>query len=325
MIFFATLTRTSHTLQEDQNTNEPLLPKEVTPLEVYQVSDPIPLETSPPTPDEIKEETFPQPQTPNSQPQTDSMEVQKHPHHVMHKKKWNEYLLEFFMLFLAVFLGFVAENIRERITEHERAKIYAATMVSDLTADTSELNEYVEYMSYAANNVDTLFQLLSEATPQQIPSGKLYWYGLWGGTPRIFIPNDATFQQMKSAGTLRYFSNNLMQQVAKYDQLIRRMKNYEEQDERIFTEVRKIRSQIFEVKFNEAANDLSSRALAPRSRIDSLIRTNPPLLTYDKSIFNEYLELVRSRFLNRKVRDATGLLQQARTLIYALKKEYHLD
>lgn len=317
---------TSNHLQEDRNTKEPL-PKEVTPLEAQQASEAMPLETSPPVLVETKEETA-QPSTPliqNSKPETHSMEVQKHPHHVMHKKKWNEYLLEFFMLFLAVFLGFVAENIRERITEHERAKIYAATMVSDLTADTSELNEYVEYMSYAANNVDTLFQLLSEATPQQIPSGKLYWYGLWGGTPRIFIPNDATFQQMKSAGTLRYFSNNLMQQVAKYDQLIRRMKNYEEQDERIFTEVRKIRSQIFEVKFNEAANDLSSRALAPRSRIDSLIRTNPPLLTYDKSIFNEYLELVRSRFLNRKVRDATGLLQQARTLIYALKKEYHLD
>ena len=40
-----------------------------------------------------------------------------HPHHVTHKKKWAEYLLEFFMLFLAVFLGFVAENVRENITE----------------------------------------------------------------------------------------------------------------------------------------------------------------------------------------------------------------
>jgi hypothetical protein len=29
-----------------------------------------------------------------------------HPHHVTHKKKWTEYLLEFFMLFLAVFLSF---------------------------------------------------------------------------------------------------------------------------------------------------------------------------------------------------------------------------
>src|SRR6476619_2453837 len=139
MIFFATLTRTSQTLQEDHNTNEPLLPKEVTPLEVYQVSDPIPLETSPPTPDEIKEETFPHLQTPNSNLQTDSMEVQKHPHHVTHKKKWNEYLLEFFMLFLAVFLGFVAENIRENVVEHEREKQYMESFITDLQNDSATL------------------------------------------------------------------------------------------------------------------------------------------------------------------------------------------
>jgi len=38
--------------------------------------------------------------------ETENMEVHKHPHHVMHKKKWGEYVLEFLMLFLAVFLGF---------------------------------------------------------------------------------------------------------------------------------------------------------------------------------------------------------------------------
>jgi len=35
------------------------------------------------------------------------MEVH-HGHHLTHKKKWTEYLLEFLMLFLAVFLGSVA-------------------------------------------------------------------------------------------------------------------------------------------------------------------------------------------------------------------------
>ena len=48
----------------------------------------------------------------NEEPSIKNMEVHKHPHHVTHKKKWGEYLLEFLMLFLAVFLGFVAENIR---------------------------------------------------------------------------------------------------------------------------------------------------------------------------------------------------------------------
>ena len=40
-----------------------------------------------------------------------------HPHQVTHKKKLGEYTLEFLMLFLAVFLGFVAENVRETSVE----------------------------------------------------------------------------------------------------------------------------------------------------------------------------------------------------------------
>lgn len=47
------------------------------------------------------------------------MEVH-HPHHPTHSKKWKEYLLEFFMLFFAVTLGFFAENIREHYLEKHR-------------------------------------------------------------------------------------------------------------------------------------------------------------------------------------------------------------
>src|SRR5205085_10193866 len=46
----------------------------------------------------------------NPKQQTENMEVHKHPHHVTHKKKWGEYLLEFLMLFLAVTMGFFAEQ-----------------------------------------------------------------------------------------------------------------------------------------------------------------------------------------------------------------------
>ena len=68
-------------------------------------------------PDEIDPIKVSDPINPN---QETEMEVQKHPHHVTHKKKWTEYLLEFFMLFLAVFLGFVAENISEGVVESNR-------------------------------------------------------------------------------------------------------------------------------------------------------------------------------------------------------------
>ena len=252
------------------------------------------------------------------------MEVHHHPR--VEKKNFKDYFIEFSMIFLAVTLGFFAENIREKVTDKEHAKIYAASMISDLIADTSALKSYISYWSYAAHNVDTLFQLLSAHPLNEIPTGKLYWYGLFGGAPTVFIPNDATFQQMKSAGTLRYFSSDLMQKVAKYDQLIRRMKIYEDQDEGIWIEVRKIRSQIFYVRFNEAANDVyqSNKFSADQKRLDSFMESNPPLLSYDKAVFNQYLELVRSRFMRTKVRSADTLLLHSTALINDLKKEYHL-
>jgi hypothetical protein len=44
------------------------------------------------------------------------MEVH-HPHLAHKEKPWKEYLLEGLMIFLAVSMGFIAENIREHISE----------------------------------------------------------------------------------------------------------------------------------------------------------------------------------------------------------------
>ncbi|MEO6838300.1 MAG: hypothetical protein ABI185_07915 [Ginsengibacter sp.] len=52
------------------------------------------------------------------------MEVHHHPD-IHHKpKKWKEYFLEFLMIFLAVTLGFFAENIRKHTTDRAKEKQY---------------------------------------------------------------------------------------------------------------------------------------------------------------------------------------------------------
>jgi hypothetical protein len=252
------------------------------------------------------------------------MEVHHHPDMHHKKKNFKEYFLEFLMIFLAVTLGFIAENIREKITEHHRAKIYAAEMVNDLVSDTIQLRRYINYMTNADHNVDTLFQLLSAHEPKEIPSGKLYWYGLFAGASESFVPNDATFEQMKSSGSLSYFTHSsIAKKVAEYDRFCRKMKSDDNSDDGIHVEIRKVRAQIFEFKYNAVANNIyqASRVLFDRKRIDSFIKSNPPLLTYDKTIFNEYEELARSRFFDRKVSAADTLYQHAVALIDVLKKE----
>ena len=253
------------------------------------------------------------------------MEVHHHPH--VEKKGFKEYFLEFLMIFLAVTMGFFAESLREYVSEHKHAKEYARSMISDLTSDTAYLKKYIAYTTIALNNTDTLAQLLSNEEIQQIPSGKLYWYGLWGGAHGDFVPHDATIHQMESSGELRYFTNAaLNQDVANYDQLCRKWQKSAEADLGIYTEVRKARAKIFEFKYNEISNSIyqASKTTSNRSVLDSFMKTNPPLLTEDKTLFNEYLEMIRSRFIYLQVDAAKTLLQKATALIGELEKEYHL-
>ena len=253
------------------------------------------------------------------------MEVHHHPN--VEKKSFKEYFLEFIMIFLAVSLGFAAESLREYINENNRAKEFAKEMVSDLKSDTADLKWYLGYTGYAESNIDTLMQLLSNYEPKEIPTGKLYWYGLFGGTPGQFVPHDATIHQMESSGSLRYFTNvDLNKKVAEYDQLCRAWEKNEETDRGIYLEVRKARAKIFEFKYNDAANNIYQKYKSTPNKeiLDSFFKTNPPVLTYDKASFNEYLEMVRSRFLNRQLSSADTLLNRATILIETLKKVYHL-
>jgi hypothetical protein len=261
----------------------------------------------------------------NSLEQTENMEVHHHPE--VEKKGIKEYLLEGLMIFVAVTMGFFAESLRETINEHDRAKEFAVTLYADLKADTVDLKSYIKYFDRGAKSVDTLMILLSANNPQQIPSGKLYWFGLWGGAYRMFAPHDATLIEMKNSGSLRYFSNHAINRgVAQYDQLCQKMKIYETNEQGIYIEVRKLRAQIFDFKYNEIANNITRiKNNNYQAAVDSLVKANPPLLSYDKVLFNQYIEMVSSRFLGRKVTMADTVLNHAVALIGTLKKEYSLD
>lgn len=261
----------------------------------------------------------------NPKEEPENMEVHHHAHG--HEKKyWKSYFWEFLMLFLAVFCGFLAEYQLEHVIEQQRAKVFAVSMIDDLIADTTQLIEYKKKVSYDAHNVDTLFQLLAQADLKDIPSGKLYWYGLFGGAHRSFFPNDATLQQMKSSGSIRYFTNKtIVRQVAQYDQLCRNMMENQGWDMLLFTEVRKLRGLIFDARFNQQANIIfsKSRFITDKNMVDSFVLTNPPLLTTDKSLFNQYSEMVRSRSMVYMESQADSLIQHASQLIMSLREEYH--
>lgn len=94
----------------------------------------------------------------NSKLQTEQMEVHHHPE--VEKKGLKEYLLEGLMIFIAVMMGFIAENIREDITNKEHARQLTSQLVQDLKADTAQLNRAINFQEHVVIKAnDSLFML----------------------------------------------------------------------------------------------------------------------------------------------------------------------
>src|SRR5215831_8611705 len=144
------------------------------------------------------------------------MEVHKHPHHITHKKKWNEYLLEFFMLFLAVFLGFIAENVRENIADNHKEKEYMQSIASDLKADTSAIAEAIDEWSLANKGILTIEQALKDH-PVDVKGfygslAKDFWHF------NLFKYDNKTVEELKSSGNFRLVRNKTTQDlIMSYD------------------------------------------------------------------------------------------------------------
>jgi hypothetical protein len=135
----------------------------------------------------------------------ENMEVHKHPHHVTHKKKWEEYLLEFFMLFLAVFLGFLAENFREHQVERQKGREYVESFYEDLKIDTARLSYLIGFetkkiaaLSEIHGCYDSLSKNLQPASFLNIIKNSL--------SNNPFLMDGRTIRQLTNAGGFRLLS-----------------------------------------------------------------------------------------------------------------------
>jgi hypothetical protein len=208
-------------LEQNQNTNEELQGK-VIPVEIRGPSEPITPEIVTTVSAEAKGET----PTAVTQSQTDSMEVHKHPHHVMHKKKWSEYLLEFFMIFFAVFLGFLAENIREHISEKKSAGQFLETYRNELLQQQQQIIHFQNRFKDKLIVCDSIVNIYNAGEENQ----KLGYLAVSSFRAKqiINIPfNTSSYEQMVNSGALRYIANTaLRDSIASYKNQIELAKAY---------------------------------------------------------------------------------------------------
>ncbi|MBL7723935.1 MAG: hypothetical protein JNK27_07285 [Chitinophagaceae bacterium] len=143
------------------------------------------------------------------------MEVHAHTHTA--RKKWTHYFWEFLMLFLAVFCGFLAENIREHKIEQHRAKEFAKSLVQDLQNDTSAINTQIKRSGIYIALTDSLLKL-SKAKLENRNAAEFSFYTRFMYWTAPLLWNRATFEQVKNSGSLRYFRNfQLLEKLMKYE------------------------------------------------------------------------------------------------------------
>ncbi len=138
-----------------------------------------------------------------------------HPHHVTHKKKWGEYVLEFFMLFLAVFLGFIAENIRETNVDKEREKQYAQELYNEFFADSISFQQKLTARFDKEKSCDYLYSYIKDSSLSNLPKEfyPAYTKVFYLINSYTFEPKDGVLNQLKSSGSLRYFKDAELQKL----------------------------------------------------------------------------------------------------------------
>jgi hypothetical protein len=252
----------------------------------------------------------------------ESMEVHKHPHHVTHKKKWGEYLLEFSMLFLAVFLGFIAENIRENIIESHRGKEFMQSLVRDLSTDTATIGYGIPRKEGKIRAIDTVFMYFNDNKNSSAISGKLFKTLRRTTWDHRIDRNTITISQLKNAGNMRLIrKNNVADSIAAYDMLWTYIDLYKET-----YNSSGIASNNYAGKLI-SANDLlplyiknESEAVVSNIPDTISIKINTPEL-------NEHLNFMMGQKVSiyQQILLYKKLLATAERLIALIKKEYNLE
>ena len=252
------------------------------------------------------------------------MEVHSHTH--TERKKWTHYLWEFLMLFLAVSLGFYAENLREGIKHKEEVKTHMRSLLSDLQSDVLLFDSVIDRNGYSSAMADTLINLLHS----DISNTPAIYYAARTVTANVgyYYSNSKSFDQMKSSGLLRFISpKSLLDSIGSYYVSFQWLANQTDLMRLKLDEVHKGNSVLFDSYFFYQMMNVSLSTYNGRHLIINMPAGHPALLSSNfKDInavsLNYHYYSSTTKFYNRT---ALAQKQRATRLIELIKKEYSFD
>jgi hypothetical protein len=124
------------------------------------------------------------------------------------RKKWTHYLWEFFMLFLAVFCGFLAENQREKFVDNTKERDYINLLIEDMQADSSTIHNNIPQMKQYLKGLDTLISEIYLYIEGKADTRIMYYsYHHYCRNWNDVVLSQRAMNEMKNSGNMRLIRN----------------------------------------------------------------------------------------------------------------------
>lgn len=241
------------------------------------------------------------------------------------KKTWKNYFWEFFMLFLAVFCGFLAQWQLENILDQNREKEYISLLIKELEIDNEKINT-VYNDTLRNNQIDNFINALTniDNNPNNIKNAYLQVGNIL--TFNVMVFNRSTLSQLKSGGNMRLIRNRAVVDSIhlidnSIEQIEKQLRSYETLVLNNSVYIGKIFDSRYFLKFR-STTDYKGNFYDYIEQHPNIQYLNPDeklraefsmIIAYQKSAFENYIFMLHEyQKLSKRV-------------LLFIKKEYHLE
>jgi len=230
------------------------------------------------------------------------------------------------MLFLAVSLGFYAENLREGLLHKKELKTHINSLVTDLQTDIALFDSVADRNTFSTEMADSLVELLHSdftntpeiyLTARTVTANNGYGY-----------TNSKSFDQMKSSGLLRYIKpKTLLDSIGTYYATFQWLGNQTELMRLKLNEIHESNALLFDSYVFQQMMNVRLTSFGGGRTIIGKPSGRPALLSDNIKDINTvslsyHYYSTTTKFYKRSLLD---LKDRANRLIGLIKKEYRID
>jgi hypothetical protein len=219
------------------------------------------------------------------------------------------------MIFLAVTLGFIAENIREHINENAQGKQYIQSLIEDLESDTARMNDIIQFDEAKITVLNSMYQCYDTVTNNLKATSCMGELIKYSKVNRPFILNDRTITQLANAGGYRLLKKEDADSILAYERMY---KNDYDFEKTIYQEAQdNVRNTLNELADFKVVSPLENVSSLSGADTGSSFLTGPLLFSDNKALLNKwfnqlqlYLRVTKAQSsqLNRLQVKATNLI-----------------